>query len=703
MSATFTTGPDTMSPTPTPEPTAAELGIRARELDQLCVDTIRMLAVDMTNAADSGHPGLPMGAADMAYVLWTKHLRFDPSDPAWRDRDRFVLSAGHGCALQYGLLHLSGYDLSLDELRRFRQLGSKTPGHPEAHVTPGVEVTTGPLGQGVANAVGIAVAEAMMGARFNSSDFAVSSHRVFAIVGDGCLMEGISSEAASMAGHWGLGNLKVLYDSNRISIDGSTDLAFTEDVTKRFEAARWRVLSCDGNDRAAVAAALDRAVAETSRPTLVICRTVIGKGSPNRQGTEKAHGSPLGGEETKLTKAAYGWPTEPTFVVPREVRDRFATLAAEKKAQHRAWDARIAAWKSAKPAEFARWDSMWKQTVPTARQLLDATLAGWSPGPKATRSHSEAVIQKMAAQVPALVGGSADLTGSNNNWIAGAAAIGPTKAGQTPSPELFTGRNFYFGVREHAMGAVVNGIAAHGAFVPFCATFLQFLDYMKPAVRLASLSHHGSIFLYSHDSVGLGEDGPTHQPIEHLWSARMIPGITVHRPADSMETAAAWADAIARRDRPTLIATTRQKLPEIPRPAGFDAGDLLRGGYVAAEASREAEVVLIATGSEVGVAMEAKKLLEEKGVATRVVSMPSVEVFDRQDAAWKAKVLPEGPARVAIEAGRPDGWYRFVGRDGLVIGIEDFGISAPAPKVFEKFGITGPQVAARVAGWLAAG
>jgi transketolase len=691
-----------MSPNPSPEPGAADLGIRARDADQLCVDTIRMLAVDMTNAADSGHPGLPMGAADMAYVLWTKHLRFDASDPHWRDRDRFVLSAGHGCALHYALLHLAGYDLSLEELRRFRQLGSKTPGHPEAHLTPGIEVTTGPLGQGVANAVGIAVAEAMVAARFNSADFPVSTHRVFAIVGDGCLMEGISYEAISMAGHWGLGNLKVLYDSNRISIDGSTDLAFTEDVAKRFDAAGWRVLACDGNDRAAVASALDTAVAETGKPVLVVCRTTIGKGSPNRQGTEKVHGSPLGAEETKLTKANYGWPTEPTFVVPREVRERFAALAAEKKAQRRQWDARVSSWKSAKPDEHARWDAMWKQETPSARALLDAALAGWTPGAKATRSHSEAVIQKMAAQVPALIGGSADLTGSNNNWIAGSPAVGPTKSGQKPSAELFAGRNFHFGVREHAMGAVVNGIAAHGALIPFGATFLQFLDYMKPSVRLASLSHHGSIFLFSHDSIGLGEDGPTHQPIEHLWSARMIPGMTVQRPADSMETAAAWADAIARRDGPTIIATTRQKLPEIPRPAGFDAGDLLRGGYVAVEASRAPQVILIATGSEVGVAMDARKMLEEKGVATRVVSMPSVEVFDRQDAAWKAKVLPEGPARVAIEAGRPDGWWRFVGRDGLVLGIEDFGASAPAPKVFEKFGLTGPQAAARIGEWLAA-
>jgi transketolase len=681
------------------EPPASELGIRPRDLDQLCVDTIRMLAVDMTNAAESGHPGLPMGAADMAYVLWTKHLQYDPRDPHWRNRDRFVLSAGHGCALLYALLHLSGHDLPLDELRRFRQLGSRTPGHPEAHLTPGVEVTTGPLGQGVGNAVGIAVAQAMLAARFPGAH--VATARVFAIVSDGDLMEGIASEAASLAGHWGLGNLKFLYDANRISIDGSTDLAFTEDVGARFTAYGWHVLSCDGNDRRQVAEALDRAVAETRKPVLVLCRTVIGKGSPNREGTEKVHGSPLGPEETKLTKAHYGWPDAPTFVVPREVREHFAAIAAQRIDARGDWDGRVAAWKASSPQDHARWDAMWRSQAPSARDLLDRALAGWKPGAKATRQHSQAVIQKMAAAVPHLVGGSADLTGSNNNWIDGSPAVGPTEHGQSPSPELFAGRNFHFGVREHAMGAIVNGICAHGAFIPFGATFLQFLDYMKPSVRLASLSHHGSIFLYSHDSIGLGEDGPTHQPIEHLASARMIPRITLHRPADGLETAAAWADAIARRDLPTLICTTRQKLPEIERPAGFDTSELLRGGYVAAETRGKLDVVLIATGSEVSVAIEARKLLEQKGVGARVVSMPSVELFDRQDEAWRDRVLPPRVPRVAIEAGRSEGWYRFVGREGLVLGIEDFGASAPAPKVFEHFGLTGPKAAERIASWLA--
>ncbi len=694
-----------MTPPAAPDPTAAELGIRPRDVDQLCVDTIRMLAVDMTNAAESGHPGLPMGAADMAYVLWTRFLRFDPSDPDWRDRDRFVLSAGHGSALQYALLHLSGYDLSLGELRRFRQLGSKTPGHPERGVTPGVEVTTGPLGQGFANSVGIAVAQAMTAARFNSTGHAISTHRVFGIVSDGDLMEGISSEAASLAGHWGLGNLKLLYDSNRISIDGSTDLAFTEDVGKRFEGHGWHVLHCDGHDRDAVAKTLTEAIAETSRPSLVVCRTVIGRGSPNRQGTEKVHGSPLGAEETKLTKAAYGWPQEPTFLVPREVRERFAARAAEGIAERRQWDARLDAWRRAEPEKAALWDRFWSQDVPSARELLDGVLQGWKPGAKATRQHSHAVIQKMAAKVPNLVGGSADLAGSNNTPIEGAPPIGPVERGQRASIELFAGRNFFFGVREHAMGAILNGISAHGAFIPYGGTFLAFLDYMRAPVRLASLSHHGTIFLFSHDSIGLGEDGPTHQPIEHLWTARMIPGMTVHRPADSMETAAAWADAIARRNLPTMIIVTRQKLPELPRAPDFDASDLLRGGYVVADAPTSGgdgtpDAIVIATGSEVGLAMDARTKLAERGVRVRVVSMPSVELFDDQDEEWKAQVLPEGPPRVAIEAGRPDGWYRFVGSEGLVIGLRDFGASAPGPKVFEHFGFTPAAVADRISNWL---
>ena len=682
-------------------PTAEALGVRPRDTDQLAVDTIRMLAVDMTNAANSGHPGMPMGMADAAFVLWTRHLRYDPADPAWRDRDRFVLSAGHGSALIYALLHLSGYDLPIGELRRFRQLDSRTPGHPERGLTPGVEVTTGPLGQGIANAVGIALGEAMVAARFNDAAHAVSTHRVFGIVSDGDLMEGISSECASLAGHWGLGNLKLLYDANRISIDGSTDLAFTEDVTRRFEGHGWHVVACDGHDRADVARALDAAVAVADRPSLVVCRTVIGKGSPNREGSEKAHGAPLGPEETKLTKAAYGWPDAPTFAVPSAVYERFAARAAETREIRRRWDATVAAFAKAKPEVHAVWDRGWRREMPTAAALLEKIAKGWAPGAKATRQHSQAVLQKVAAEVPALVGGSADLTHSNLTWIDGAKPVGPKGRGPA-KPEDFLGRNVHFGVREHAMGAVANGLDAHGFFVPYTATFLTFLDYMRTPVRLASLSHHGTIFVYTHDSIGLGEDGPTHQPIEHLWTARMIPGMTVHRPADSLETAAAWADAVARRDRPTLIVATRQKLPEIPRAADFRLTDLLRGGYVAQEAAGgKPELVIVATGSEVGASMDAAKRLAEKGVRARVVSMPCVELFDRQDAAWRESVLPRGLPCVAVEAGRPDGWYRFTGREGLVIGIESFGASAPAELLFERYGLTGPAIAERISAWWA--
>ncbi len=677
---------------------AAELGIAPRDPEQMAADAIRMLAIDMTNAANSGHPGMPMGMADVAVALWSRYLRYDPFDPQWRDRDLFVLSAGHGSALIYGLLHLAGFDLPMAELRRFRQFGSRTPGHPERGVTDGVEVTTGPLGQGIANAVGIAVAQAMLAARFNEGGHVVSSHRVFGIVSDGDLMEGISAECASMAGHWRLGNLKLCYDANRISIDGSTDLSFTEDVTRRFEGHGWHVVACDGHDRADFVRAMDAAMAVTDKPSLVVCRTIIGKGSPNRQNSEKSHGAPLGGDETKLTRAAYGWTAE-TFAVPREAYQHFDARASALQAGRAAWDARIAAWKAAKPEAYAAWDAGWSQSVPSAESLLAQMATGWAPGAKATRQHSQAVLQKVAALVPNLVGGSADLTHSNLTWIEGSPAIG--------SPSLnpkhtFAGRNFHFGVREHAMGAVVNGMAAHGFFAPYCATFLAFLDYMRTPVRLASLSHHGSIFVYSHDSIGLGEDGPTHQPIEHVWTARLIPGVTVHRPADSLETAAAWADAVARRDRPTVIITTRQKLPEIVRPAGFEMSHALRGGYIAHEPASKPTLVLIATGSEVGAALDAAQRLATGGVHARVVSMPSVELFDRQSDAWKESVLPKGVRRVAIEAGRPDGWYRFTGLDGLVIGLTDFGASAPAEMLFDHFGLTGPKIAERITAWLAA-
>ncbi len=680
----------------TPEtnaPTAADLGIRRRDLDQLCVDTIRMLAVDMVNAANSGHPGMPMGCADMAYVLWTQFLRHDPGAAGWRDRDRFILSAGHGSALLYGLLHLSGYDLPLSELENFRQMESRTPGHPERGMTEGVEVTTGPLGAGFANGVGVALAQRMLAERFNAPDYPVTTHRTFAIVGDGDLMEGVASEAASLAGTLGLGNLVYLYDSNAITIDGATDISFGEDVGARFQAYGWQVLNCDGHDREALAVALEGALADTSRPSLVICRTVIGKGSPNRSGKSSSHGAALGPEETALTKAVYGWPDAPTFLVPSEVYERFADVAEAGAKRHAEWDAQIGRWREEQPESHALWTRHFDPALPEAAELLATLIDGWEPGKAATRKHSGAIIQRLAQLLPNLVGGSADLAGSNCTTIKDSPYLG-SLPGQS-----FAGANIHYGVREHAMGAIMNGLEAHGSFIPFGATFLGFLDYMRPPVRLAALSGHGSIFVYTHDSVGLGEDGPTHQPVEHLWTLRVMPGVTTHRPADGLETAAAWADAATRRDAPTVIVLTRQGLPPVEHPADFDHADLLRGGYVAA--GRDAtDVILIATGSEVSVALEARTLLAAEGVSARVVSMPSVELFDRQDAEWRESVLPEGPKRVAIEAGRPDGWYRFVGRDGLVIGIDGFGLSAPAGEIFDHFGITGPKVAASVADFL---
>ena len=693
----------------TPTSASADtLGIRPRSLDQLCVDTIRMLAVDMVNAANSGHPGLPMGCADLAYVLYTEYLRFDPQTPNWRARDRFVLSAGHGSALLYALLHLSGYDLPLSELRNFRQFGSKTPGHPERGVTAGVEVTTGPLGQGISNAVGIALAQRVLAARFDAEGRQLNAHRTFVLASDGDLMEGVASEAASLAGHWGLGSLNVLYDANQISIDGSTDLTFSESVAQRFESYGWHVVRVDGHDRDDISAKLAAAVEVTDRPSLLVCRTIIGKGSPNRGGHQSSHGAALGADETVLTKDAYGWPHEPTFIVPEQVMARFAERAEQGRTARVEWDAAVSSWAAEDATAHAAWEAHFSPQIPAVRELYERILADGVSGSNSTRKHSGQVLQSLARQFPNLIGGSADLAGSNCTDIKGQPFVGARDDGQPLTDADFVGPNLRFGVREHAMGAIANGLDAHGSFIPYVATFLGFLDYMRPPVRLAALSHHRMICVFTHDSVGLGEDGPTHQPVEHAWSARIMPGVTVHRPADFKETAAAWALSIAKSDGPSLLLLTRQKTADLERPAGFDEGALLRGAYVLREASGdatgdatgEASVLLIATGSEVGVALSAAELLEAQGTPTRVVSMPSVEVFDEQDAAYKSAVLPEGPRRVAIEAGRPDGWYRFVGRDGLVIGIESFGISAPAPEVFDHFGFTPEKVSARVQAWL---
>ena len=666
------------------------------ELRQAAVNTIKMLAVDAVEKAKSGHPGAPMGCADMAFVLWSQFLRFDPENPEWPNRDRFILSNGHGSMLLYALLHLAGYDLDMEQLKSFRQWGSRTPGHPEYGHTPGVEVTTGPLGAGIAHAVGMAAAAEMMAARVNTADFKPVDHYIYGICGDGDLQEGVAAEAASLAGTWKLGRLIFLYDDNDISIEGSTDIAFTEDVARRFEAYGWHVQKVDGHDHLAIAEAIEKAKAVLDQPSLIICKTVIGQGAPNKGGTEKVHGAPLGPEETRLTKQALGWPQEPAFYVPDEVRAFFAELKAEKQAEARRWREGFEAWRKANPEKAQVWDAHKNLLVPAD---LDAQLveAAKSDKPLATRKLSEMVIQRAAALVPSLVGGSADLAESNLTSIKGGGDVGPcAQVGHYDCS--WAGRTVHFGVREHAMGAIVNGMVLYGGFRAYGATFLVFSDYMRPPIRLAALMQVPSIFVFTHDSFFVGEDGPTHQPIEHLWSLRLIPHVTLFRPADGVETAMAWAYALMQAKEPTIFALTRQNLPLLTRPEGFQIRDVWKGGYVLSDAPNPV-ATLIATGSEVGLAIEAQKLLAEQGTAVRVVSMPSVELFLRQPKAYQDQVLVGRLA--AIEAGRTDGWYRLVGRDGLAIGKEDFGASAPAGVLAEKFGFTPAQVAAKVAEWLA--
>lgn len=666
------------------------------ELRQACVNTIKFLSVDAVEKAKSGHPGAPMGCADMAFVLWTQFLRFNPADPQWPNRDRFVLSNGHGSMLLYSMLHLSGYDLSLDDLKQFRQWGSRTPGHPEFGHTPGVEVTTGPLGQGIAHAVGLAAAGEMMAARVNTADFAPADHYIYGICGDGDLQEGVASEAASLAGHWKLGRLIFLYDSNKISIEGDTDISFTEDVAKRFEAYGWHVQKIDGHNQGEIAGAVTKAQAVTDKPSLIIARTTIGQGSPNKGGKETSHGAPLGTDEVKLTKDALNWPQEPAFLVPDQVRAYFDKVKAEKVRQYEAWQARLSAWRQANPEKSALYDQHMNLAVPAD---LDEQLVKAVEGKTniATRKLSEGVIQAAAALVPTMVGGSADLAESNLTYIKGAKDVGPcAKVGHYDC--TWEGRNFHFGVREHAMGSIVNGMFLYGGFRPYGATFLVFANYMMPPVRLAALMGIPSIFVFTHDSIFLGEDGPTHQPIETMWSLRLIPHLTLFRPADGLEVAMAWAYALMQAKEPVCFALTRQNLPALERPEGFTARDVWKGAYVVADGS---DATVIATGSEVSLALEARKLLAEKGVNLRVVSMPSMELFLKQPAEYQESVVGGRCAKVAsIEAGAPGAWYRFTGRNGLVIGMEDFGASAPAGVLAEKFGFTAPQVAARLETWL---
>jgi transketolase len=648
-----------------------------------------MLAADAVLQANSGHPGMPMGCADLAFVLWTRHLRFDPSDPRWPGRDRFVLSAGHGSMLLYSLLHLSGFDVTLDDIKHFRQLHSKTPGHPEFRHTPGVEVTSGPLGQGVGNAVGLALGQAMLAARFGPGGPA-DDHFVYCICGDGDLMEGVSAEAASFAGHHRLGRLVVLYDDNRVTIDGSTDLTFSrEDVAKRFEAYGWHVQAVeDGRDHEALSRALDAAKADP-RPSFIRVHTIIGYGAPSRAGKSIVHGAALGEEELAATRKNLGWPESPRFFVPDEVRAFWRDVQSEKRAQRDAWEKRAQAWREANAPKAALLETFTKRELPAD---LGAALLDAAQGSDATRKLSAAVLQKAAAMVPFLVGGSADLAESNLTDI---------KGGGSVKPGDYAGRNLHFGIREHAMGAIMNGLAYDGLFLPFGGTFLIFSDYMRPAVRLAALSQLQAIYVWTHDSIFLGEDGPTHQPISQLTALRAIPNLHVVRPCDALEVGAGWAHALTRRDGPTGLVLTRQKLLPVTRAKDFDRGLLARGGYVVEEAPG-AKVTVIATGSEVGTAQAALKLLAQRGVPARLVSMPCTACFDAQPAAYRDAVVPRDQRIVAVEAARGVEWWKYAGRDGLVIGIDKFGASAPEKALAEEYGFTPAKIAQRIEAWLRA-
>ncbi len=644
------------------------------------VNTLRFLSADMVQQANSGHPGLPMGCAALAYTIWTHHLRHNPRNPAWPNRDRFILSGGHGCALLYALLHLSGYDLPLEELKRFRQLSSRTPGHPEYGLTPGVEVTTGPLGQGFANGVGMAIAEAHLAAEFNEPGHEIVDHYVYAIVTDGDLMEGVTAEAASLAGHLRLGKLIYLYDDNRISIDGATDLTFTEDRAARFAAYGWQVLSvADGNDIEKIDSAI-RAAKADPRPSLILCRTTIGYGLPTRENTSKAHGEPPGDAELDGAKEKLGWPKEPRFFIPEDVLAHFRS-AVERGAQwEQEWKDKLEGYRRAFPQKHAELERRLNGLLPDGWEAALPTFPSDEKG-MATRVASGQVINALAARLPELVGGSADLTPSTKTWIESSLSFQATRR---------AGRNFHFGVREHAMGAIVNGMAVHGGLIPFGATFLTFADYMRAPIRLSALSHYPSIWVFTHDSIGVGEDGPTHQPVEHLASLRAIPDLVVIRPADANETAVAWKVAVARRNGPTLLALTRQNVPTLDRSRFAPATGLERGAYVLADLGRgRPRLLLMASGSEVHLIVQAGLRLAEERIPVRLVSFPSWELFAAQDEAYRSSVLPPAiRARLAVEAGVSMGWERWVGAEGTVLGVNRFGTSAPEKEVYRHLGLT---------------
>jgi len=658
-------------------------------IDDLAINTVRFLSVDMVQKANSGHPGMPMGAAPAAYALWDRFLNFAPAHPHWPDRDRFVLSAGHGCALLYSLLHLTGYDLPIEELQAFRQWGSRTPGHPEFGLTPGVEATTGPLGQGIGNAVGMAIAEASLRAHYNEPGHTIVDHYTYVLCGDGDLMEGVASEAASLAGHLGLGRLIVLYDDNHISIEGPTELAFTEDSTARFAAYGWHVQRvADGNDVEAIAAAIEAARAVTDRPSFIAVRTHIGYGSPNKQDQASAHGEALGVDEVRLTKEAFGWPLEPAFLVPDEARERFREAAQRGESRRVDWHARFEAYREEFPELGAEFERRMRGELPDGWDA-DIPVFSESGGPVATRDAGGKIMNAIARHLPELMGGSADLAPSTKTWLTDFAAF---------TPKDRAGRNLHFGVREHAMGAVVNGMAYHGGFIPFGATFLAFSDYMRPPIRLGALSKVRAIHVFTHDSVGLGEDGPTHQAVEHLAGLRLIPNSLVIRPADANETAGAWRLALSQRSRPIVLALTRQKLPVLD-PAQYPSASegVARGGYILADAPTGVPAaVIVATGSEVQLALEARTQLMAEGVGVRVVSMPCVELFTEQPAEYRDSVVPPHAAVVSVEAGVTTGWRTYLGAGTRAVGLDRFGASAPGDTALRELGFTAEHVARAV-------
>ena len=669
--------------------------VSVNDLEQRCINTIRMLAVDAVQQANSGHPGLPMEAAPIAYVLWTRLMRYNPRNPDWPNRDRFVLSGGHGSMLLYAMLHLTGYDLSLDEIRNFRQWESLTPGHPEYGETPGVETTTGPLGQGISTSVGMAMAEAHLAARFNRPGHEIVNHCTYVIASDGDMMEGVASEACSLAGHLGLGRLIVIYLDNQVTIDGATDLAFSENTGLRFDAYGWHVQRVmDGNDLARVEAAIEMARNETDRPSIIVCRTVIGYGSPNKAGTSKAHGEPLGEEEVELTKRNIGWPSEPKFFVPDEVREYFQQTILYGRGWELAWQQTFEAYAAASPKLAESWQLAMDGGLPAG---WDENLPTFAPdqGPMATRQASGVTINALSQRIPGLLGGSADLAGSNNTTV---------ETESDFSAANYDGRTLHFGVREHAMAAALNGMTLHGGLRPYCGTFLIFSDYMRPAIRLAALMGIAPVYVFTHDSVGLGEDGPTHQPIEHYMALRAIPNLTLIRPADAAETSEAWVAALRRQDGPVALLLTRQKLPVLDRAGLASADGLHRGAYVLADSEGQPDVILIASGSEICLALDARDALAEEGIAARVVSMPSWELFEAQSDEYRDSVLPSSvPARLAIEPGVKLGWDRYVGPRGDVIGLERFGASAPYEAVFENLGFTAGHVVEKAKALLAAG